>query len=415
MSYLHISNFKAITLYCIVAFFLFFEMAVQVSPSVMASQLMHDLNIGALGLGMMSSVYFYTYTAMQIPSGLLLDRYNPRLIITLSILACSFGTLLFAYAPNIYVGALARLLMGTGSAFAFVSVLVITADLFQSKYFATITGITQMLAALGAMAGQMPISLLISYVGWRETLLVLFCIGVVLAALVWTFLNYQRMTMVSPHPQQIKSHLKIILSNKQTWLIACYACLLWVPMSSFASLWGVPYLVDVLHIDKTNAAFLCSLMWLGLAFASPLLGAISTVARNRIAPLAISALIGTVAFSLLLHLRLPEPLLGCFIFLAGAACAGQALSFAVVKENNQPYVRATAIAFNNMAVVISGALFQPLMGELIEMGQTTGSAATYDAMHFKNALLIILGAYILAFILALFFIKEPIDNAPSHQ
>ncbi len=98
-----ISNSKAILLYGVVSFFLFFEMAIQVSPSVMSSQLMNDLHMGSFGLGIMSSVYFYSYTAMQLPSGLLFDRYNPRIIITLSILVCALGTLLFAIANNIKV------------------------------------------------------------------------------------------------------------------------------------------------------------------------------------------------------------------------------------------------------------------------------------------------------------------------
>ncbi len=116
--------YKALTIYIAVSLFLFFEMAVQVSPSVMAQDLMHDLNISALSLGIMSSVYFYTYTAMQIPSGLLFDRYNPGKIIFLAIMVCAIGSLLFGYANSFYLACAARLLMSVGSAFAFVSVLV---------------------------------------------------------------------------------------------------------------------------------------------------------------------------------------------------------------------------------------------------------------------------------------------------
>src|SRR5476651_2531782 len=103
-----IQNWKAALLYCVVSFFLFFEMAVQVSPAVMSSELMHDLNIGAFGLGIMSSMYFYTYTLMQMPSGILFDRYNPRAVIVVSILVCTLGTLLFSMAHTIYSGSIAR-------------------------------------------------------------------------------------------------------------------------------------------------------------------------------------------------------------------------------------------------------------------------------------------------------------------
>lgn len=407
-STINLSNWQAISMYAIASFFLFFEMAVQVSPSVMSYQLMHDFNIGSFGLGIMSGVYFYTYTAMQIPSGILFDKYNPRLVITLSVLTCALGTLLFAVANNIYVGCLARLLMGCGSAFAFVSVLVVTADLFKSKYFAAMTGITQMLAAFGAMSGQMPISALVLQIGWRHTLWVLTLIGLILSIIVWKFLNYERSAAVAHQSLdrvKIKASLKKILTHSQSWYVAFYACLLWVPMSSFASLWGVPFLAAVDHLNQNTAAFLCSLMWLGLALASPLLGVLSTSIKNRVMPLAISALVGGVAFGLILYANFSPWMLGILLFTAGAACAGQALSFAVVKENNSHAEKATAIAFNNMAVVISGAIFQPLIGKLIESSNTKLSA--YNVSNFKQGLLIVFFAYMIGFLVALFLIKEP--------
>jgi len=143
-------TWKAILSYSIVALYLFFEMGVQVSPSVMTTQLQQSMSIGAYALGLMSGIYYYTYTAMQIPAGALFDRYSPRHIITLSIIICALGCLFFGLSTNVYFSAFSRLLMGFGSAFAFVAVLVVTADLFPHKYFALITGITQMLAALGA-------------------------------------------------------------------------------------------------------------------------------------------------------------------------------------------------------------------------------------------------------------------------
>ncbi len=403
------SNLKTLLLYGIVSFFLFFEMAVQVSPSVMATQLMQDLNIGAFGLGLMSGVYFYSYTAMQIPSGVLFDKYNPRIIITLAILICTLGTLLFSFANGIFMGSIARLLMGTGSAFAFVAVLVVTADLFKAKYFAMMTGITQMLAAFGAMAGQMPISFLVNMVGWRHTLWILVAIGLMLTMIVWKLLKYEKQSHIEHTVNtnmNIKANLIKIISDRQTWYIALYACLLWAPMSSFASLWGVPFLVSADHLGQTAAAFLCSFMWLGLALASPLLGMLSTAMNKRVTPLTISALIGAVSFGLILESHFSFVMLGALLFLAGAACSGQALSFTLVKENNASSVKATAIAFNNMAVVISGAVFQPVIGRLIE-SSNAGSSMMDNPTHFKQGLMLVLGAYVIAFLIAACFIKEP--------
>ena len=166
------STLKAGLMYGLTTLFLFFEMALQVSPSVMTTVLMHDLDLTALSLGLMSGCYFYSYALMQIPSGVLLDRFNPKYVISLAILICVGGCFLLAFSENMLEACLARLLMGLGSSFAFVSVLVITTDLFPAKYFAILTGVTQMLAALGAMSGQFPVHFLLGRLGWRNTLLI---------------------------------------------------------------------------------------------------------------------------------------------------------------------------------------------------------------------------------------------------
>lgn len=396
---------RALSMYVLVSLFLFFEMALQVSPSVMSSQLMNSLNIGSFGLGLMSGCYFYTYTAMQVPSGALFDRFNPRIIITSSITICAIGSLIFSFSNHIALALIARLLMGTGSAFAFVSVLVVTGDLFNSKHFATLTGITQMLAALGAMSGQMPISHIVEIIGWRYAMILFSIVGFLIAGAVFVFLRYQRQeNKGSPLEGAQRKRLKNIFSNRQTWFVAAYACLLWTPMSGFASLWGVPFINSHGHFSPSESAFLCSLMWLGLATASPLVGALSSHINSRKKPLITTALIGLIAFTLVLLKPMNAFWTGALIFISGAACSGQALSFTVVKENNHQNQRATALALNNMAVVISGALAQPLIGWLLRVSDLDKLAS------FQLALSVILIAYAASFLIALFSIRESVTK-----
>lgn len=403
-----VSTKRAILFYIISSLFLIFEMAVQVSPSVMTNDLMRDLNIGAFALGLMSGFYFYTYTVMQIPSGLLFDRYKPRTIITFSILICALGSLVFGLATNYYFGCLARLLTGFGSAFAFVSVLVVASDLFDNKYFALLTGITQMLAAFGAMLGQMPVSLLVHALGWRHTMFLLSAIGGVLALTVWLLMNYEKQEQMhcrfSTTPKIVGS-LKTIIKSPQTWFIALYACLLWAPMSGFASLWGVQFLSKADDLTANSAAFYCSFMWLGLALASPLLGLLANALNSKRIPLILSAVIGVVSFACILEMHLTGVILAFLLACAGASCSGQALSFALVRDNNAYAIKGTAIAFNNMAVVISGAIVQPLIGHFIS-GNTLSTVKDYALSDYKKGLMVILIAYLAASITSIFFIKE---------
>ncbi len=401
------SKIKAILLYTLVSLFLIFEMGVQVSPSIMTPDLMKDLNIGTFGLGIMSGVYFYTYTFFQTPSGMFLDRCNPRKIITLAVLICSIGTALFSIATNIYIGSIARLLIGAGSAFAFVSVLITAADLFGTKHFALFAGITQMLAALGAMTGQIPLSKLVALFGWRHTLLLLAIIGFVIAILIWIFLDYKRHHLMHEDTlsHSVWKNLHDIISHKQTWIIAVYACLSWAPLSGFASLWAVPYFINIYHLTPISAATLVAFMWIGVAVGSPMLGWWSTQLGERRLPLWLSECVGFFAFFIILfHTHTPLWITGILIFLAGGAAAGQVLTFSVVRENNPPKQRATALAFNNMAVVISGAIFQPLIGKLLEHYES--NPFNSPMLSYKHSLIVILACYFISTLIAFFFIKE---------
>jgi MFS family permease len=406
------SHKKEWFIYLLTVMFLVFEMGVQVSPSVMTTALMHDLHLNTFQLGLMSGFYFYTYTAMQIPSGLLFDHHNPKIIISCAVFVCSLGALFFAFSANIYTAILARLLMGSGSAFAFISVLVVSADLFSHERFAVLTGITQMLAALGAMMGQIPLSSLVFRFGWRPVMIYTAFVGFGLTALIWLFVNYKRNLTpdTADRTYGIWQSLKNILQLKQTWLIALYAFLLWAPMSGFTSLWGIPYLETAFGMSDHQAAFLCSIMWVGLAVFSPILGWFSTALSRRKLPLWLSAFVGIIGFGLILFLKPSTSswIIGIGIFAAGLACSGQALSFSLIKDMTHPKRKGTAIALNNMAVVISGAFFQPVIGKLLSVFQPDASSSTslYSNTAFTYSLLLILGCYVLGFIIACFFLRE---------
>ena len=142
---------KSYLVFTLVSLFLFYEMGVQVSPSVMAAELMSAFHINAMGLGLMSAFYFYSYTGMQIPAGMLLDRFGVRHIVATALLVCAVGAALFGMTHSMAWGSIARVLMGFGSAFAFVSVLAVADRWFDRKYFAMLAGLAQFFAALGAI------------------------------------------------------------------------------------------------------------------------------------------------------------------------------------------------------------------------------------------------------------------------
>src|SRR5918996_1205197 len=91
----------------------------RVAPSVMVSDLMAEFSVGAAVLGQLSALYFYPYALLQIPIGVLLDRFGPRLLLSASMAIAAAGTVAFALAGSIELAYAGRFLVGTGSAVGF--------------------------------------------------------------------------------------------------------------------------------------------------------------------------------------------------------------------------------------------------------------------------------------------------------
>lgn len=398
---------RAIFIFALMAIFLCFEMTLQVSPGVMTSELSSSLGLNSFLLGLMSGVYFVTYSAMQIPSGLMYDRLNIVKVVCTAILICSIGAGLFGSAHTFVEAALARLFMGMGSAFAFLSVLTTAARYFPPVYFAMLAGIAQLLAAIGAIGGAVPIAWLNEHFGWRASFVGFMLFGLMLIAVIlFAFRNMDTRCKVPPQNEHFKDSLKDILKRRQTWIIGLYAFLNWAPMTAFAALWGVPFLMAKYGFSLASAASMISLVWLGVGLSSPFIGALSDRIKRRKPILILTPLLGAVALILIIYVPLlPFTVLGTLLFIAGLGCSGQVLSFAVVKDYTDHNRSSAAIGFNNMAEVAAGIVMQPLIGKLIQ-NHGANALGTYPLSSFLGSLWILPLCHIICVVLAFVFIKE---------
>lgn len=394
---------RSVIIFLLMALFLCFEMGLQVSPAVMTLDLSSALHLNTFDLGIMSGAYFITYSAMQIPSGLMYDRFDILKVVCTAILVCGIGAGLFGLSESMLSGSLARMLMGFGSAFAFLSVLTVAARYFTPRYFAMLAGIAQLLAAIGAIGGELPIAWLNRQLGWRHSFLVFMISAFVLIILILlAFRNIPLECKIPKGSETVKNSLKEILKNAQTWFVGLYALLNWAPITAFASLWGVPFLMIKFGFSLNLAASLASLIWLGVGLSSPFLGYLSDLIKNRKMILIGTALIGALAFLILLyapHLSILE--IGILLFAAGMGSSGQVLSFAVVKDYTSSERTSAAIGFNNMAEVASGLIMQPLIGKLLLIA---GGGKSLNA--FLHSLWVLPLCHLVCAAIALLLIRE---------
>lgn len=383
----------AIIAFALTSLFLFFEMGVQVSPNVMAETLMHDLGINASVLGFISSAYFYSYALMMVPVGLLYDRFKIHHLLIAAIGALTLGNILFALVHSIWMLALARVLMGFGSAFAFVGVLVVARSWFPGRYFAFLVGITQLMAAIGAMMGETPVAFLVNKIGWQHTSLVFAGIGIILLILIACYVREAADWQSGSQPGLISTAIKTVLKKPQSYWVALYAFCSWGPITIFAALWGVPYLMTRFNIANTTAAISPMLVWVALAITSPLLGRYVNKVFSHKTLMQIVMLIGLVGSIALLYL--PIHSFTTIVLLSitlGIGAAGQILSFDLVRMNNRDSEFGLATGFNNVGVVFGGAILQPLVGYMLTYnwhGISIAGKTIYSTHNYNLALSII--------------------------
>ncbi len=354
------------------ALFYVYDYFIQVSPAVITDQLMATFHVGAAGLSFLGACFFYAYASMQIPAGLLLDRFGPRKLLSCAILISGIGVILFSRTDSYALAGFARFLIGFGSSFAFISTLFLASRWFEHRHFAFIAGLVQMAGCLGSMVGEAPLAHLINLYGWRETLFVTGWITLLLAILYVLIIRDQ------PGQLRVKSkkggialelgRLRHVLKLPQVWWSAWCGFFSWVPVATLGALWGVPYLVKVYGWSSIKAAGFCSLFWIALAVSSPLVGWFSDSIKSRNRPIRFCFISGIIGGILLFCAPfIPYWITAMALILLGICAAVQSLTFGVIKDFLPSSVFGTASGFLNMMAIAAGGISQQLVGLVLAL------------------------------------------------
>ncbi|MBN1683845.1 MAG: MFS transporter [Gammaproteobacteria bacterium] len=380
----------------------------QVSPSVMKHELMLEFSIGAATFGNLAAFFFYSYGFMQLPVGMLLDRFGIRKSLTIAILICIGGCLLFAIADSVILANIGRLLMGIGCAFAPIACLTIINHWFPKNRFALLAGLMLTIGMLGAVAGEAPLSMIIKEMGWRHSIWSLAIICVILASTVWLIVKdkpYHKTEKKYP----VFGGLKSVLFNKQTWLISFYAGFMFVAVLGFGGLWGTSYLMKAYPMSQATSASIISLIFIGFAMGSPFFGWLSDYVHRRKLPMYIGTLGALITILMVIYLpHLPYLSLRLLMLAIGFFSSGFTTALATVKEVNKPEVSATSLGIMNLFNTFLGAAPQPIIGLILDYSWEGGvhqGVREFTLQNYHQALLIIPGAFLISLII-LPFIKE---------
>lgn len=401
-------------IWSLAVFYYFYEYIIRVMPSVMASELMASFNIQGAGFGALSAAYMYSYAPMQVPVGILMDRYGARRLLTIGAFLCGSGSLLFAASPILFVSEMGRFLTGIGSAFGFVGFIYICNHWFHEKNATLMMGIGNSLGMLGAVAGLGPITYLVNSLGWRGASTSIGFAGIALAIVILLLVRNEPKGMgkidAKPPMSEVLRNFKDVIANRQTWVIALLSALMYLPTSSFAGLWCAPYIQTLYNVDNKIAGYASSMIFVGWILGCPMIGHYSDIICRRKPFYIVNSILILIVLSFIIYYP-PSQIYEMFILLVllGVLISVQLLTYSSAIELNNPEAKGSAIAVANFTVFMGACIAQPLVGWLLDWhwtGAEQHGIPVFTISNYQFALSIFPIAMILSFLIAIFLKEE---------
>lgn len=390
----------------------------RVAPAVITAELMRDFEISAVGLGNLSAFYFYSYVAMQIPTGILADRWGPRRLLTLGTLIASMGAVMFALAPGIGWAGAGRFLIGGSVAVAFVALLKLAASWFAPQRFALITGLALFFGIIGAVFAGTPLRLLVDSFGWRTVILFSAATTLLVGVGTWVFVRdfphekgFQNFAN-TPSAAELKSGGGIIagifavFSYHNTWLLFLIPGGLVGCVLTFSGLWGVPYLTTLHGVSPAVAATLTSALLVAFALGGPFFGWLSDRLENRKTIYLVGCGVSVIGWGgIILVQQLSLSLLLPLLLVTGFFSGCMIISFAFVKESVPPHLSGTVSGVVNMGVMTGPMILQPAVGWVLDRmwtGDMEAGVRLYSAVAYRSGFSLMLVWVVVSFVLLLF-------------
>lgn len=345
----------------------------RVAMGALAPELTETFAISATALGALAGTYFYIYTLMQVPTGIINDTVGPRLALAAGGYVAAAGSVVFGLAETFTMAAVGRTLAGLGVSVAFVSMLKLNANWFAERRFATALGAANVIGMAGALAATAPLAWLITQVSWRAVF-----VGVGVASFIVATLTLWRVHD-APVERPAERHgdwragLRLVMANRATWAGFFVNFGFSGTYMTFMGLWLVPLLINVHGLSPVAASQHAALVLITFACSAPAVGWLSDrigVRRPLVAGFGVAYALAWVGW-----FALPPgvPVATYAMCVAtGIVAPAFILSWANAKEVNPRPLAGIATSVVNLGGFLSAGILQPLVGWLVDRGAAQG-------------------------------------------
>ena len=360
-------------------------------------------HLGPAALGTFTVLQVGVYAMMQVPTGLLVDRYGARRVLTVAALLMGLGQLLFAFATSYPLGLLARGVLGVGDAMTFVSVLRLVAAHFPARRYAAVASFTAALGSVGNLVSTVPLSLLLASTGWTVTFAVAGAATAVYSVVLLLRVRDNPIG-VAPEPVDRGESLRTVLTQvSYAWRTPGTRLGFWVHFSTMSApsmlglLWGFPYLVQAQGLGEPVAGLLLSLLVVGAIVANPVVGTVISRHPEWRTPMVVGYLVAALAvWAVLLGWpggHVPLWLLVAAFALLSMGGPASTIGFALARDYNPMRRVGTATGVVNVGGFVAITVSALAVGMLLDAAEPLGTATAFRIAFLSVVAVLVLGLW----------------------
>ncbi len=358
----------------------------RLSIGVITGDLENSFGMNAFQIANLGAMYFYAYTLMQIPTGILVDRLGPKLIVVIGTVLAGIASIMFSFSSRIVMAYAGRLLVGIGVSVVFLATLKIVSNWFPAKDFASMVGLTSFMGNLGGIFAQAPLIFVVALIGWRGSFFVMGIATLALAALTLVLVKNSPVDMGLPaansQPPQMHEEsgsifyqLSEIVKNPRVWCPAIAIGGINGGFMLFSGTFGVSYIMYAYGLNKIDASNIISILLLVTAFAFAFIGKLSDTLKRRKMPMIILSAVSLFAWLILIFINPPLWYIYLFVVLLGLSSSIGVMCWSMGKEVCNPNYPGMAMSIVNVTNFLSAAVMPVICGRIIDINMAAAGAA----------------------------------------
>ncbi|GAA1879910.1 MFS transporter [Lapillicoccus jejuensis] len=347
-------------------------------------------HISAAQLATFTVVQLLVYAALQVPVGVLLDRFGSKRLLLAGVTLMSLGQLWFAVAGSFEVGLAARVLLGAGDAMVFVSVMRIVALWFRVRQAPLLTQLTGQLGQVGAIAASFPLAAALTHLGWTRSFTIAAGLGVVAGAALLLVVKDSPYEGTPQEPIRLRA---VAATLRDAWGTPGTRLGLWSHFTAqfsptvFTLLWGYPFLVRGEGLDAGTASALLVVITLSAMVTGPLLGQLVArhpYHRSQFVLVIVGAIAAVWTAVLTWPGRAPLPLLVLLVVVSAVGGPGSMVGLDLARSFNPQRRLGSALGIANIGGFVASLAVMALVGLVLDHLEPRGPAY-YDLGDFRWA------------------------------